>query len=210
MQQGYGGSNGGYGYRGQGEGGGGGYGGDNMHRGGGGGGDGGYNNNGSYHRQPMHQQYPQQQQQQQQPQQYMRQQMRPNDGINRFAPQQHAPGGNDHNFMMNRPGVVPVAGFYNPYPGYPTPVPRDGMHLMTAQMGHMNVNNNRIQDRPNEPYRMQQQGQQGQGQGQQQGQGQGQGYGGDGRALQKDNRPYYGGQAGSTVGYQNVQRGYSS
>ena len=127
--------------------------------------------------------------------------------INRFAPQ-HAQGGNDHNFIMNRPGAVPVAGFYKPYPGYPTTVPRDGMHMMTAQMGHMNLNNNRIQERPNDSYRMQQQHQQGQQQ--QLGQRQdGHGYGGDGRALQKDPRSYYGGQPGPT-GYQHVQRGYSS
>jgi hypothetical protein len=152
----------------------------------------GYNNNG-YQRQQQQQQYPQQQQQS-----YMRQPMRQNDTINRFMPQypQIVP---DQSYMANRSGTVPVSGYYNPYPGYPTAV-RDGMQMMTGQMGQMSVNVGPMQERPNDMYRMQQQ--------QQQQQQRNDGYGGP-----KDARPYNGGQQGQgqgqvPQGYQYSPRGY--
>jgi hypothetical protein len=188
----YGGGDNGYMYRGQTGGGGGGqYAMNNMNRVNEG--NYGYNNNNNGFQRQQQQQYPQQQQQP-----YMRQQMRQNDTINRYMPQ-YPQIISDQSYMPSRSGAVPVSGYYNPYPGYPTAV-RDGMQMMTGQMSQMSVNVGPMQERPNDMYRMPQQQQRNDG------------YGGP-----KDARPYNnnGGQQGQgqgqvPQGYQYSPRGYSA
>lgn len=160
--------------------GGGGYGGDNGQNGGGNG-----NPGYGYHRQMPQQQ--QQQQYSQQQQQYMRgQQMRQSDPMPRYQnPNQYPQGPQDQGYMGgNRPAPAQagVAAYYNPYQSY-SGVQRDGMQMMTAQMGHMNMSNGAVQERPNTMYRIQQPQQQHQQQ-------RGDGYVQEGRSINKDARPY--------------------